>query len=196
MKNMSICVAMALLVVAMSGCGQNAPGPDAAPTTAPTEPTATPPPVDEASSVETLLREKYADFAPDVYIFRGATDLNDDSQDEVVVHVVSPMLCGTGGCNTLVLTPEGSGYRVVADISVTRPPIRVSPRATNGWRNLIVHVSGGGVEAHNAELEFDGTTYPSNPTVESVKPAPDTEGAEVLIPVFETLTDGTRLWTE
>jgi hypothetical protein len=147
-------------------------------------------------SVEDRLREMYSDFAPDVYVFKGEVDLTGDGDDEVVVHVVSPMLCGTGGCNTLVFKPAGSGYELVAEISVNRPPIRVSQRTSNGWRNLIVNVSGGGVHAHDAELEFDGTTYPSNPTVAPVEPAPDTDGAEVLIAEFETFTDGTPLWAE
>ena len=104
------------------------------------------------------LREMYRDFAPDVYLFDAETDLNGDGNAEIVVHVVSPMLCGSGGCNTLVFTPRGSGYELVTDISVNRPPIRRSARSANGWRNLIVHVGGGGVAAHEAELAFEGTS--------------------------------------
>jgi hypothetical protein len=88
------------------------------------------------------------------------------------------------------------GVLIPTGISVNRPPFRVSPRSTNGWRNLIVHVSGGGLQAHDAELAFDGTSYPSNPTVPPARPATDTDGADVLIPEFETLTDGRRLFTD
>jgi hypothetical protein len=79
---------------------------------------------------------------------------------------------------------------------VNRPSIRVAPRTSNGWHKLIVHVSGGGVAAREAELEFDGTSYPSNPTVPPATHAPGTDGAEVVIPEFETLTDGRRLFSD
>ena len=151
------------------------------------------------ASVEDRLREMFVDFRDSgVYYFSGIADLNGDGRDEVIVHVVSPMLCGSGGCNTLVFTPGETGYKQVAEITVTRPPIRVSSRETNGWRNLIVHVSGGGIEAHEAELRFDRDSYayPSNPSVPPAEPAPDLEGAEVVIPEFETLTDGRELFTE
>ena len=143
------------------------------------------------AGVGALLAERFADFG-DVRYFEGRTDLDGDGRDEVVVHVAGPIVCGTGGCNTLVFTPEATGdYRQVAEITVSRPPIQVSSRSSNGWRNLLVHVSGGGLGAsYDAELEFDGEGYPSNPTVEPVGPAPDTEGAEVLIPEFESFTEG------
>jgi hypothetical protein len=112
----------------------------------------------------------------------------------MIVYVVSPMLCGTGGCNTLVFAPRGSDDELVADVSVSRPPIQVSARTTNGWRNLIVHVSGGGIfPGYDAELRFDGTRYPSNPTVPPAERAPDTAGARIVIPPFKDLTEGKRI---
>lgn len=198
MKNVTTCVMTSLLVLALSACGPRASGPDEDPATAPTEPTAAtaPPPPASSSSVEALLREKYADFAPDVYIFQSDVDLNGDGADESIVHVVSPMLCGTGGCNTLVFTPRGDRFELVGDITVTRPPIRVSTDTTNGWRNLIVHISGGGVPVFEGEITFDGSQYQSNPTAPMAQPAADLDSAEIVIPEFETLTDGTRLFTE
>ena len=83
---------------------------------------------------------------------------------------------------------------MVADISVSRPPIRVSPHSSNGWRNLLVHVSGGGTPSHETELEFDGRSYPSNPTVPPAEPAADTKGAVVVISEFDNLADGLRLF--
>ena len=145
----------------------------------------------QAAAVEAQLLTLYGDLGGEMRYFDAPTDLNGDGQAEIVVYAYGPMLCGTGGCDTVVFTPDASGYRVVTSISVSRPPIQVSSRSTNGWRNLLVHVSGGGiVEDHDAELEFDGTTYPSNPTVPPAEPATDTEGAQVLIPEFESFTDG------
>jgi len=146
----------------------------------------------EAADVESRLRALYGDLGGELRYFDATTDLNGDGQAEIVVYAYGPMLCGTGGCDTLVFTPGVSGYQLVTTISVSRPPIQVSSRSANGWRNLLVHVSGGGIiPGYDAELSFDGTTYPSNPTVAPAEPAPDTEGAELLIPEFESFTDGT-----
>jgi hypothetical protein len=100
------------------------------------------------------------------------------------------MVCGTGGCSIFLFTPAADGYRLVSQISVARLPIRVSPRNTLGWRNLVVGIGGGGLEAGNAELKFDGRSYPLNPTVPPAEPAPSLEGTVVLMPAFESYRDG------
>jgi hypothetical protein len=88
------------------------------------------------------------------------------------------------------------GLRLVTDIKLTRPPTWVSSRGSEGWRNLIVHVSDGGIEAHESGLQFDGSTYPSNPTVPPAEPAADLDGSEIIIPEFGTPTDGTSLFSQ
>ena len=125
--------------------------------------------------------------------FDARVDLNGDGRDEVVALVAAPMLCGTGGCPVFVLTPQDAGYRVVSRLSVVQPPVRVSPRNSNGWRNLVVGIGGGGLPAGNAELRFDGTSYPLNPTVAPAERTEDLSGTEILIPGFENYLDGKRL---
>ncbi len=148
----------------------------------------------DSTGVEAELRALYDDVGGEVRYFESATDLNGDGRPEIVVHVVGPMVCGTGGCPTLVFTPGERGYRLLTAISITRPPVQVSARSENGWRNLLVCVSGGGLmEEHVAELPFDGTSYPENPTVPPAGRARDAVGAETLIPDFESFTDGRLL---
>ena len=53
----------------------------------------------------------------------------------------------------------------MSTITLTRPPIRVSGKSANGWRNLIVVISGGGITPGYSELSFNGRTYSGNPTV-------------------------------
>src|SRR5262249_61518301 len=60
-------------------------------------------------------------------------DLNEDGVEEVVVHLVGQGICGTGGCPTLVLVPVGSSFKIVSRTLLTRPPIRVLNRKSNGW---------------------------------------------------------------
>jgi hypothetical protein len=97
-------------------------------------------------------------------------DLDGDGVEEAIIYVTDQDWCGSGGCTTLVLKPEGSSFRVVTKIAITNPPIRVFPSKTNGWLDIGVWVQGGGIQpGYVAELSFDGETYPVNPTVPPAK---------------------------
>lgn len=93
-------------------------------------------------------------------------DLNGDGKREAIVALAGPNWCGSGGCNTLVLTPQGASWRIVTVTTLTRPPIRVLATVTHGWHALGVQVQGGGIQpGYEAELDYNGTSYPKNPTV-------------------------------
>lgn len=110
-------------------------------------------------------------------------DLNRDGKDEVIVYLMGRTICGSGGCNTLVLTPEGSSYRIVTNIRISRPPIRVLDSVSDGWRTLTVWVVGGGIVAgYEASLPFNGTTYPPNPSVDPASPLTMEASGETVIP--------------
>src|SRR5579884_1152467 len=90
---------------------------------------------------------------------------------EILVALHGADYCGSGGCTSLVFTTRGQEYQHVTQIALTRPPIIVSSHSMNGWRDLIVFVSGGGIQpGYYAVLRFDGKTYPDNPTVEPAVP--------------------------
>src|SRR5688572_9833502 len=78
----------------------------------------------------------------------------------------------------------GAGYRLVGAIGLTHPPIAVSPQRSNGWRNLVVRVGGGGAKADDVELAFDGKTYPANPTAAAKGITPGNGDSEVVIAPF------------
>jgi uncharacterized protein len=138
--------------------------------------------------VTSAIRKAYGDG--EMHYLDRSVDLNGDGKPEIVLYLMSPMVCGTGGCNLLVFTPAGSGYRLVGDTTVTRTPIRASPARSAGWRHLIVHVAGGGGPTGDFELRFNGRHYPSNPSVSGthVKPAV-LEGSELLIDDFASIQD-------
>jgi len=137
------------------------------------------------ADVRAAIRKEYASPDTETRYVDGAVDLDADGKPEILVHVVGPIACGTGGCPTLVFTPEGAGYRLVTDISLTNPPIRASQVRTSGWRNLVVHVGGGGAKPGDVELSFDGKTYPDNPTVAGAHVKPSAAGgAQVVIEEF------------
>ena len=92
--------------------------------------------------------------------------LDGHGRKEVIVYVDGRDWCGTGGCNTSVLAPQGPSYRVVSSITITRPPIRVLAARSHGWHNIAVWVAGGGIRpGYEAELTFSGKTYALNPSV-------------------------------
>ena len=93
-------------------------------------------------------------------------DLNGDGKKEAIVYLIGSSWCGSGGCTTLVLGPTSSTYEVIARISIAQVPISVQTKSSHGWRNLTVWVYGGGIQdAYEAELQFDGRSNPSNPSV-------------------------------
>jgi hypothetical protein len=93
-------------------------------------------------------------------------DLNDDGHLEAIVYLIGDYWCGSGGCTMLVLSENGQSWKVVSTVKVTRLPIWVLDEKLNGWHSLAVQVSGGGiVKSYLSKLQFDGQSYPNNPTV-------------------------------
>src|SRR5579862_8571337 len=128
----------------------------------------TQPRTEQASTAASLrmFLQKYTETpANDKNTSYFAADVNLNAK-EVIVYLVGADWCGSGGCATLVLAPSGLSYRVVTKLTVARPPIRVLAETSNGWHNIGVWVSGGGVSnGYEAVLRFNGKTYPSNPTL-------------------------------
>jgi hypothetical protein len=93
-------------------------------------------------------------------------DLNGDGAPEAIVYLVSQGYCGSGGCTTFVLSRDGNSWRIASRILVTHPAIRILEEVSHGWHSLAVFVAGGGIiEGYKAQLDFDGSGYPLNPTV-------------------------------
>ncbi len=117
-------------------------------------------------------------------------DLNGDGIPEVIVFVTGESWCGSGGCEILVLARKGSSYTVVTRMTVSRPPIRVLTTKSNGWHDISVWVQGGGyVQGYEAELQFDGSTYPTNPSAPPARPVTGRVAGKVVIRSY----DGGRL---
>ncbi len=141
------------------------------------------------------IQREYAsadEAAPTRYV-EALADLNGDGKNELLVHVVGPTACGSGGCPTIVYVLLGNGYWRMATIGLTNLPIRASATRARGWRNLIVHVSGGGAEAGDVELVFDGRGYPKNPTVLGRYVIASTGGGDILIPALASFDAATVL---
>ncbi len=64
---------------------------------------------------------------------RAFVDLNGDGKEEVIVYLMGPGWCGTGGCPILILEPQRSTYRLIARILGVRPPVIVLTRACSHY---------------------------------------------------------------
>jgi hypothetical protein len=101
--------------------------------------------------------------------FSTFVDLRDDGMQEAIVYLTGVGWCGSGGCTTLVLAPNGSFFKVITKITITKLPIRVLATKSHGWHDISVVARIDGVEpTYEAKLSFNGKSYPSNP---SVRPA-------------------------
>jgi hypothetical protein len=149
---------------------------------------------DVPPAVESALQKLLGDHQGPVHYFSATADLDGDAEPEWIVYLVGPTVCGTGGCNTLVFTEDDGVLRMVTRISVTRTPIVVADTATRGWRDLIVHVAGGGrLPGYDVRLRYDGSAYPTNPTVKPAEPVRGRTAGMVVIPAFQSFAEGAKL---
>jgi hypothetical protein len=109
--------------------------------------------------------------------------LTNSSRRQVVVYVSGSMICGTGGCPTLILEPVGESFKTIGDLSITRPPIRLLKTSTRGWRDLSVLVAGGGIlPGYEALIPFNGHHYADNPSVRPARRLRERVDGKIIIP--------------
>jgi hypothetical protein len=108
--------------------------------------------------------------------------LSSDSGVQAIVYMVGNNWCGSGGCSTLILKQVGETWKIISKITITQFPIRVLKTKVNGWYSLGIGVRGGGIQIpYEAELDFNGKSYPKNPTISPARKSKgDTEGHIVL----------------
>ncbi|GAB2678492.1 hypothetical protein GCM10027036_35360 [Flavihumibacter cheonanensis] len=87
-------------------------------------------------------------------------DLNEDGRKEIFVSHTGPYYCGSGGCNLLLLSPDG---KLITQFTVSRTPVIVLRERSKGWNDLLIESAG---KLHL--LKYDGNSYPSNPSVAPV----------------------------
>ncbi|MGQ0660528.1 hypothetical protein [Sphingosinicella sp.] len=119
------------------------------------------------AALHAFLQERFAEDRSnyaDTRYAHGWADLNGDGRSEAFVYLMSGNVCGSGGCDLFIYTPEQNSFYQLARTSVTQPPIRVLNSRTGGWRNIAVGVSGGGTRARTVLLAQRGGTYPDNPS--------------------------------
>jgi hypothetical protein len=81
-----------------------------------------------------------------------------------------------------VLAREGSSFRVVTRISITRLPVRVLATRSNGRHDITVRVRGGAIRpGYESDLPFDGKSYPTNPSVSPARRLREKVAGEIVL---------------
>jgi hypothetical protein len=107
------------------------------------------PPEDE--SVKRVLRTKAEDKETRYIVV--LRDLNGDGIPEAIAYMVGNDWCGSGGCNLFILQKSGDSWKIVSNVTITYPPVRIFNDSSNGWHNL--GVQGGGGVLEPMTLDFD-----------------------------------------
>lgn len=93
-------------------------------------------------------------------------DLNGDGNPETFVYLLGSSVGGSGGSSALIFESNGEEYKLLSRFTLVRNPVIISDSKTNGWNDIVMQVSGGGIEGFFAELKYDNSTYPLNPSMQ------------------------------
>ena len=106
----------------------------------------------------------------------------DDGGFDIAAYISGRSWCGSGGCELMILEPDGTSFRILGDLGITNLPIRQLKTSSHGHPDIGVVVRGGGLRpGHEARLRFDGKTYPDNPTVPPAEPIERKAEGDVII---------------
>ena len=134
---------------------------------------------ESGKTLMTFLRD--FDQSKSTRVLVSFQNLSDIGSPQAIVYLLGPNWCGSGGCNTLILAQNDATWKIVSNIRITRPPIRISNERSHGWRDIGVWVQGGGIQpGYPAELAFDGKSYPENPTVPPARRLAEPAGQIVI----------------
>lgn len=93
-------------------------------------------------------------------------DLNNDQHPEIFVYLIGSYVSGSGGSTALIFEDNNAEYKLLSQFSLVHNPIIISDDQTNGWKDLIMYVSGGGITPFYSHIKFDGNRYPENPSIQ------------------------------
>ena len=92
-------------------------------------------------------------------------DLNGDGLLDGIVLFRLPhgSWCGWDGCGMAIFLANRENFTPVASMDGVRGPIYVLEQQTNGWRDIVIRISGTKMRDKNVAMKFDGRTYPNHP---------------------------------
>ena len=93
------------------------------------------------------------------------TDLNGDNRRDAIVLFKVPHTywCGWDGCGMLILKAGSETFTPVTTIKNVRGPIYIPNSRKNGWRDIIIRISGANMADKNVVMSHNGRSYPKSP---------------------------------
>lgn len=100
------------------------------------------------------------DYLAETKYYYNYVDLNGDGFDEIFTVVMGPYTSGTGGSTALhiIQTPTNEMH-VKQKFTLIQTPIIISDKVTNGYKEIIVMRSGGGIESNYVVLTASDDNY-------------------------------------
>ncbi len=94
-------------------------------------------------------------------------DINGGTNNEVLVYLWGPDFSGTGGDTLLVFSEDNGEYNFISKTTNVNMPIIISNSKTDGFNDIIVYVTGGGIKnGFYSALKNENGRYPLNPMVQ------------------------------
>lgn len=155
--NLALSIIFALILTSCGGSSQNA---GLTPL-----PSSLNDPSDEAL-FEAVTRFIAAQGAPPNSVYdHERIDLNGDGARDGIVLFKLPHThwCGWDGCGMAIFQARGKQFSLVNTISGVRAPIYIGNQTTNGWKDIILRVTGTNMPDKNVVLKFNGNQYPTTP---------------------------------
>ncbi|MEG1254637.1 hypothetical protein [Clostridium sp.] len=116
-----------------------------------------------------------------VRYYYNKVDLNEDGNPEIFAYIIGSPVCGTGGCSAAIFKHTNEEYTLLSKFTLVNNPVIINNSKTKGYKDIIMYVSGGGIESFFAWIKYDGTTYSSNPSIQpKVKPGTKLQGAAII----------------
>ncbi|MCC6597967.1 MAG: hypothetical protein IT559_04185 [Alphaproteobacteria bacterium] len=115
------------------------------------------------AAVQKFLEETEAPVASTYDFYR--TYLDSDGRRDALVLFQTPYgyWCDMHGCTMLVLKASDDNFALINAVQPVREPLYISQEQSNGWKNLVMRVSGRWDKAKDVAMLYDGEEYPHNP---------------------------------
>ena len=119
-------------------------------------------------------------LSPGARFIVGWNDLDGDGRNEAIAYLIDSNRCGSGGCSVFILAQHQKRWDVIDRIGPAQLPVYRLGRGADGWAELGITVSGGGVAQEVMAVPHSSSGYADNPTVAPSRPV-DPAGTEIII---------------
>ncbi len=116
--------------------------------------------------VSLVVKNNNSEFYPNFTVDSKShlVDLNNDGRLDLLLYVVGPQACGTGGCGLYIYRNLGDKFELINSVSVVQG-VYLADTYTNSYRDLVIAIGGGGGKSASIKIQYNGKNYPDNASV-------------------------------